>query len=348
MPGSVGAAIGAAVAYHAAPRRPPVPALSHRLARIALAGMIGWIALLFLPLATEPGPAEDAGHLVLLAPLVLVPLYLTGSVPATFGPAPRALSVASWMVLPGALGAAASLLLPIGPLAGAAAVPWALAAGAVAVWALLDGLRQWRDGTLDAAEAALALGWAALPGGAVWLFLARSGIETGYGTLVELLTAAHFHYAGALVPVWAGLLGRTLGPALLPVHRALTVGLIGGFWGVAVGIALSRGPVGGSLVETVSVIVLAASVIGLGVLGLIRAGRIESRATGLMIAVSGGSLVLALGLALWFHLGWRLGLDAPGFGWMVERHGWLVAFGFALWGGLGWRRLRPRPRATGT
>ncbi len=83
-----------------------MPALSHRLARLALAGMAGWLALLFLPLATDPGPAEEVGHLLLMAPLVLVPLYLVASVPASFGPAPRALDVASWLLLPGALGAA--------------------------------------------------------------------------------------------------------------------------------------------------------------------------------------------------------------------------------------------------
>ena len=64
---------------------------------------------------------------------------------------------------------------------------------------------------------------------------------------------------------------------------------------------------------------------------------------GLMVAVSGGALALAMGLALWFHLGPRLG-GGPGVGWMVEHHGWLNAVGFALWGALGWRRLKPRPR----
>ena len=323
-------------------RSPPVPALSRRLTRIAFVGMLTWVGLLFAPLATDPGPAQEAGHLVFLVPLVLAPLYLAASVPASFGPAPRALSVVSWLLLPGGLGAAASLLVPAGPLAGALVAPWALAAGALAVWAALGGLRQWRAGTLGAADVAVTVGWATLPGGAVWLFLARSGVGTGYGGLIELLTAAHFHYAGGLAAIWTGLLGRTLGPALRPIYRVLVVGLVAGFWGVAVGIALSRGPAGGSLVETVAVVVLAAAAVGAGGLGVVQAGRFEDRAAGLMVAVSGGSLVLAMGLALWFHLGARLGVDAPDVAWMTARHGWLNAFGFGLWGGLGWRRLRPR------
>ena len=320
-----------------------MPALSRRLARIAFVGMLAWLGLLFVPLATQPGPAEEVGRLVLLVPLVLAPLYLAASAPAPSEPAPRALSLASWLLLPSALAAAASLLVPVGPLAGALAVPWALAAGAVAAWAVVDGVRQWQTGALDTSGVAVAVGWATLPGGAVWLCLARSGVGTGYGELIELLTAAHFHYAGGLAAVWAGLLGRTLRPALRSVHRALIVGLVGGFWGVAVGIALSRGPAGGSPVETVAVVVLAASAAGVGVLGLVRAGRFEDRTAGLMVAVSGGALALAMGLALWFHGGARLGVDAPDVRWMVSRHGWLVAFGFALWGALGWRRLRPRP-----
>ena len=230
-------------------------------------------------------------------------------------------------------------------MAGALVVPWALAAAAVAWWALAEGVRQWRAGGLDAPEALLALGWATLPGGAAWLFLGRAGIDTGYGGLVDLLTAAHFHYAGALAAVWAGLLGRTLGPRLRRVHAPLAVGLVLGFWGVAVGIALSRGPAGGSPVETVAVVVLAVSAVGLGVLALIRAGGFESRASGGMVAISGGSLALALGLAVWFHVGTRAGTRAPAIDWMVDRHGWLVAFGFGLWGALGWRRIRPRPAA---
>jgi len=63
---------------------------------------------------------------------------------------------------------------------------------------------------------------------------------------------------------------------------------------------------------------------------------------------SWASLALALGLAVWFHVGTRLGLDAPGFDWMANRHGSLVAFGFGLWGAIGWRRVRPRGKGLGS
>ena len=308
-----------------------VPFLTQRLSRIAFAGMVAWLGLLFLPLATDTGTAEEAAHLVLLAPLALIPLFLTASVPASFAPAPRVLTAASWLLIPGMIGAAGSLLVPEGVVAGALAAR--------------EALGQWQSARLDAAEGALALGWATLPGGAVWLVLARSGIDTGYGSLVALLTAAHFHYAGALVLVWAGLLGRTLPARWHRLHAGLAVGLAVGFWGVAVGIALSRGPTGGSLVEALGVATLTTAAIGVGVLGVIRAGTFEDRTAGLMVAVSGGALALAMVLAGWFQFGARLGIDPPDIAWMTARHGWLNAFGFGLWGALGWRRVRPRQRA---
>ena len=323
-----------------------MPAVSLRLARTAFVGMVVWLGLLFVRLAVAPGPAEEVAHLVVLAPLVLVPLFLDASVPASFGPAPRALRVASWLVGPGALAAAASLVVPVGAGAGALAAVWLLAAASVAVWALAGALRQWRERTLGSADAVLAVGWAMLPGGAVWLVLARSGVETGYGELIGLLTAAHFHYAGAFAAVWAGLLGRSVGRSR--VHAALSAALVVGFWGVAVGIAWGRRPVGGSAVETAGVAVLAGAAIALGVWGVVRAGRFEDRTSGLMVAVSGGALVLAMALALWFHVGGTLGWAAPDVGWMAARHGALNAYGFGLWGALGWRRLRPRGSAAGS
>ena len=309
---------------------------------------MAWAALLFAPLAVEPGPVEEAAHLVLLAPLVLVPLFLDAAIPVTFGARPsRLLVAASWLIGPAALAASAAFLVAEGAGAGALVAPWVMATAFVAVWAVRGAADRARTGRLDAAEAVLAAGLAMLPGGALWLLASRAGIgQETYGPLVVLLTAVHFHYAAFALPVWSGLLGRALSggwAGLRQAHAVLGGGLVVGFWLVAAGIALSRGPAGGSLVETVGVVVFAASAVGTGLLGLVVAPRLGDRAGSLMVAVSGGALVLALVLSVWFNLGARLGLDAPDVVWMLERHGWLNAVGFGLWGALGWRRLRPRP-----
>ena len=262
---------------------PAMPELSRRLSRIALGGMIAWLALLFVRLGVAPGPAEEALHLVLLAPLVLVPMFLDASLGAAFGPAPRGLTAASWALIPGIAGAAASAVVPTGPLAGALAAAWLIPTTFIALWALGEAVRLGRSRSLGAAEVALAVGWGTLLGGAVWLVLARAGIDTGYGELVGVLTAAHFHYAGAFVAIWAGLWGRMVGPSR--GFTALVSALVAGFWGVALGIAWGGGPVGGSAVETTGVILLALAAIALGVVGVVWAGRVEDRKTGLMLAV---------------------------------------------------------------
>ncbi len=231
-----------------------MPALAARLSRVAFAGMVAWGALLFARLAVDPGPMEEGTHLVLLAPLVLVPLLLDASVPFSFSDRPlRLLTVASWAILPAALASAAAFLIPAGTATGWLTVPWIGVTALLAVWALRRALGLFRSGRLDAAEAVLTAGYAALPGGAVWLFFARSGVDPGpYGPLVVLLTAAHFHYAAFALPVWSGLLGRILAdtaPAFRRAHAFLSAGVVLGFWGVAAGIALSRGPAGASLLE---------------------------------------------------------------------------------------------------
>ncbi|WP_420456269.1 YndJ family transporter [Rubrivirga sp.] len=321
-----------------------MPALTRRLARIAFAGMLVWLALLFVPLATEPGPAEEAAHLVLLAPLALVPLLLTASAPASFAAPTRMLTAASWLLMPGALGAAAAFVVPAGPLAAGLAALWVVPTLALAAWALAEAVGRRRAGTLDATELAVAVGWSILPGGALCLVLARSGVDVGASPLAVLLATVHVHYAGAFALVWAGLLGRTLPDGWRRPHAVLVAGLVVGSLMIALGVAWRAWPSGSLAVASLGAALLTLSAAGVGGLGVVRAGSFEDRTAGLMVAVSGGALVLAMGLAAWVQFGARLGLDPPDVAWTAERYGWLVAYGFGLWGALGWRRLRPRPR----
>lgn len=325
-----------------------MPALSRRLSWSAFVGLVVWAALLVAPLQTGSGLEELTAYLVLLAPLVLVPLFLDAAIPASFSAdVPRLLTVVSWALLPGAVAAAAAFLVPVGTASGALAVPWLVATSALALWAVRQAWSRLRDRRLGPSEAVLHVGLAALPGGAAWLLFARAGIDPGlYGSLVVLLTAAHFHYGAFAAPVWSGLLGRVLvdrPPPLRRLNAVLGVGLVVGFWLVAAGITAGGRPAGGSAAETAGAVVLTLSAVGTGLLGLSVAPSFGDRWAGVMVAVSGGALALAMGLALWSNLGARLVDGAPDVAWMVPRHGWLVAVGFGLWGGLGWRRLRPRP-----
>lgn len=317
--------------------------------------MVAWCALLFVPLTSGGGTADLVSRLVLLAVLVVVPLLLETACDLWGGDA-RPMRWAARAALPGALLAAAAFLAPTGPWAGALTLGW-MAAAALVAW---EGLRRlvglWREGgggiagargLWERAEAtSLAVGMAALPGGAAWLTMSRAGIDPGpYGELIVLLTAIHFHYAAVVVPMWAGFLGRSLRerwPEALGAFRVAAAASVAGTPLVALGIALSRTPAGGTAPEAVGVALLCGGAIGLGALALGLAPRLPDRWGGLMVGTSGGALALAMGLALWFHFGDALGAGAPDVAWMVPRHGWLNGIGFALWGALGWRRRRPR------
>ena len=321
---------------------------SRRFAQAALAGLVVWCALLLVPLAPGVGVFGLTSRLVLLALLVVIPLLL-GTACDVWGEDARPLRWASRSALAAALLAAAAFLAPTGPRAGVFTLGWA----AFSLLVSLEGMRRllamWKDGLWRAEEVVLALGMVALPGGAAWLAMARAGIDPGpYGPLVVLLTAVHFHYAAVIAPLWAGFLGREIRQRWLAAHRAFAVlasAVVAGTPLVAFGIALSQTPAGGSLPETFGVLLLTVGAIGIGVLALGLAPRLEDRWGGLFVGISGAALVLAMTLALWFHLGDRLGLGAPDVAWMVPRHGWLNGVGFALWGALGWRRLRPRAAA---
>ena len=324
----------------------PDPFVSRRLTRTAFVGVLVWMGLLFLRLSVPPGPMELGAHLLLLAPLVLVPLFLDAA--ASTKPS-RFVLWASYGLTPASIAFASSFLLPTGRGAALLTVPWAVVTGLIALDALRRLRALWKDRRWDAAEAVLAAGFGMLPGGAVWAMVSRAGIDPGpYGELVVLLTAVHFHYAAFVAPVWAGLLGRFIAsarPAWQRLYAVFGLGVVLGTPLVAVGIAVSRGPAGGAAIETVGVVLLTISAIGLGALGLAMAPRVEDRWSGVMMAVSSGSLVAAMMLALWFNVGGRFGLASPDVAWMLPRHGWLNAIGFGLWGALGWRRLRPRELA---
>ncbi|MEO0558393.1 MAG: YndJ family transporter [Bacteroidota bacterium] len=320
----------------------PDPFVSRRLTRSAFIGVLAWMGLLFVPLSVS-GPMALGVHLLLLAPMVLVPLLLDAA--ASTRPS-RFIVWASYGLAPAALAFASSFLFPVGRGAALLIVPWTGVTLLIALDALGRLHSLWAERRWDVAEVVLAAGFGLLPGGAVWAILSRAGIDPGpYGELVVLLTAVHFHYAAFVAPVWAGLLGRLVAEARPALRRGFTafgLGVVLGTPLVAIGIAVSRGPAGGAAIETVGVVLLTLSAIGLGAVGLAMAPRVEDRWTGVMLAVSSGSLVVAMVLALWFNVGGRFGLASPDVVWMLPRHGWLNAIGFGLWGALGWRRLRPR------
>jgi len=302
-----------------------------------IGGGVAWVIILvlLLPGVVQIGVIE---LIFLLAPLVIVPLALPFMNETDQGRAGEFLFRLVRVTQPvGAVGAIIAFLLPTGLLAAIAAGGWLL----VTVLIALIGLnRLWRRGVRLQMEAlCVDAGLLFLPIGAGWLVLARLGTNPlGFGDIVVLLTAVHFHYAGFAAPIMTGLTGHALLPTTTTRHglyRAIAVGVIGGTPLVAAGITLSP------LLELIGAIVLATSLIGLAyLLAVIILPEIAYRPAQILLGVSAGSLVVGMLLTYAFALSEFSGSTLINIPQMARFHGPANAVGFALCGLSGWNMLR--------
>lgn len=288
----------------------------------------GLIWLLWL-LFARPTPRGEAwpGALILLATLVVVPLgcELCGTRE----------EIRKWL-LPAALPVAAAVLLPAGPIAAAAALPWSLATLAISIDA---GARLVRLRFRPLAETATLAGPAYLVVGGAWLLADRLGLTPlGFSSVIVRLTAAHFHYAGFALPLVAGLgLGRRAGT----VARAAAAGVVLGVPAVAIGITATQ--IGaGTAIETGAVALTSAAALLLAAVlaALARdpAAPPSSRTLWGIAAVSlAAAMILAAAYGGRFVFG-AVPLDIPRM-WAV--HGSLNALGFAIPALAAFRLARP-------
>ena len=301
----------------------------------AAVGAVVWVAALS---TGELGPIDRA---LALAPLVLVPLGLTVARTAAFEGTPGRLAAAATLAqFPAAALLTASLLVPGGIVAGALALPWLLVAAALALAGALR-LRERVRSTGPVAGGALAettvdAGLIYLPAAAVALVGSHLGITLWFEPVIVRLTAVHFHYAGFVLPVVAGVAARSLpdpGRAFRAVVGVVAVGPAL----IAVGIAFSP------LVEVASVAAFTVAVAGFGGLVVRRVAPTRPRGQAALLAVSALALPVSMLLALGFGVGEFVGWAPPGLdlGTMVLVHGSLNAFGFALAGLVGWRLTVP-------
>ncbi len=171
--------------------------------------------------------------LFLLAPWIVVPLAnsLIPSLDAS-GPLTGWQRASKWIIFAAAALATISFFLPTGTLAAAFAIAWLLVCASLA----LRGLRRlWRYRAQSFSQFCFAIGEAYVIVGGTWLVASRLGLQpVGFQEPIVLLTAVHFHFAGFLSAVLAGLTyeqlrescwSKPLGVALMGV--VLGPGLLG-------------------------------------------------------------------------------------------------------------------------
>lgn len=230
-------------------------------ARSVLGGLV-WIGLVCWH-PTSPYDVGWAHQLLLFSPLVLVPLVVRladrqDDTPMTG----RLLVLVNWLQLPAAL----VLVIAIVGLdndnvaAGMCTLPWLLVTGLLGLVGLL---RAWHRGGTPWPELSIDAGLIFLPIGGGWTVLHALGEQPlNFKPVIVLLTAIHFHYAGLVLPVIAGLAGRRL-PGTL--SRLVATGVTTGVPLVAVGITITQ--LGGTpLVETLSAWITATAAVGTAVL----------------------------------------------------------------------------------
>ncbi|WP_255198717.1 YndJ family protein [Halorarius litoreus] len=289
-------------------------------------GAVAWVA------ATLVGGLGPIDRALALAPLVLVPLGLGVALSGTIDRRTRRRRAVAvrWQPV-GALALLGSLLWSgSGWVAALLAVPWLVVTGLLGLVAL--GRIEHR-GPWPLAETVIDAGLAYVSVGAVALVLSTLGVTLWFEPVIVRLTAVHFHYAGFVLPVATGLVGRV---APGRGYRVLAAVVLVGPALIAVGISFSP------VVELVAVGGFTAAVAALGGYVVLAVAPTRPRTQGVLLAASAlalpVSMLLALGYAVAVFTGGDLGL---GIGTMVALHGSLNAFGFGLLAMVGWRLSVP-------
>jgi|SRR5579864_2142003 len=301
--------------------------------RTAAAGSLLWLILLVgVLLGSFRFSIFDL--LFLLAPLVVVPLALS-LLPATqVSPLSRINRCVIRYFLPsGAALTAASFFLRDGKAAGALVCVWLIVAMSLA----LDGLeRLIRTRLWSFPEFCFAIGEGYALVGGLWLLASRLGMQpVGFHEPIVLLTAVHFHYAGLMVAVLAGLVvsdARAIRPSF-----ALRVSLLCAVLGPGLlGLAFLVGPKLKLAAVGLIVIGECGTAFGTFRIGLADATGIG----GCLLLFGSASLILGMALAgIWavgeYPLHAFVNLEQ-----MARYHGVLNSLGFGLCSLVGWTLQR--------
>jgi hypothetical protein len=277
------------------------------------------------------GPIERA---LALAPLVLVPLGVGfAATPAFDGLAGRLYAAAVVSQPAGAALFAGSLVVDSDVVAAAMASAWLVVA---ILLALVATVRTADRGPWPLAETVIDAGLAYTVVGAAALVLYHLGLTLWFSPVIVLLTAVHFHYAGFVLPVTTGLVGRCAdadGALYRPLAGVVAVGPAI----IAVGISFSP------VVELLAVGVFTAAVAVLGGYIALRIAPTRRRPQAVLLAASALALPVSMLLALAYGVTSFTGRGFAGLSIsrMVSLHGTLNAFGFGLLATVGWRLSVP-------
>lgn len=267
--------------------------------------------------------------LFLLAPWIVVPLAASLIPSLEKSDSPAAPGPLRWIMFVAAALATISFFVPTGILAATFAGAWLLVCASFA----LRGLRRlWRYRAHSFSQFCFAAGEAYLIVGGSWLVASRLGLNpVGFQEPIVLLTAVHFHFAGFLSAVLAGLTFERLRETRW--SKALGAVLMGVVVGPGMlGLAFLVGP----KVKLAAVSMIVVGQVGLAS-GMVRValGNINPVGRALLL-LSSGCVVAGMALAASWALGEYPLQSFVELGRMERVHGMLNAIGFGICGLIGW------------
>ena len=234
-----------------------------------------------------------------------------------------------------------AFLLPGGVLAGVLASSWLALTALVAVLGLARLISR---RNLDIEELCIDAGAIYISVGGGWLVLSRLGLNPlGFGDLIVLLTAVHFHFAGFAALIITGVTGRIFFTPVAKgrprLYQTSTVGLIAGIPLVAAGITFSP------LLEMIGAIITATSLAILAYLIIFFVLKtITHRLAQSLLTVSALCLIIGVIFIYAYAIGEFSGYNLVSIALMARIHGVSNGLGFALCGLLACNILQPQPK----
>jgi len=281
-------------------------------------------------------------QLFLLAPLVIVPLGLTLiDVPQT---SKKLWHLHNFIKISQpfcALLVLFAFMLPSGILAGILTSSWLALTGLTTILGLARLISR---RNLDIKELCIDVGAIYISVGGGWLVLSRLGLNPlGFGNLIVLLTAVHFHFAGFAALIIIGVTGHILtsaSKAKSKLYHTSAFSLIVGIPLVAAGITFSP------LLEMIGAIITATSLAILAYLIIFFVLRvIINRLVQLLLTVSALCSIIGALFIYAFAIGEFSGHYLVSISLMVRIHGVCNALGFALCGLLAWNIWQPHSKS---
>lgn len=288
---------------------------------LILIGFITWLGFSFISFPDTTFSLSYVQILILAAPLWLIPLTW------------QLLDTPDWVDY---VGVSASIILAIAfvlepsVLAAILVLPWLILSTALAFEKLLD----WRVAkSFEVTHLCQLAAYLYLPVGAAWAFADRLGFRPlDFDATIVLLTVAHFHYAGFLLPTIVAFALKNISTKW---RKLIGWSVILGIPLVAIGITTSHL----DLPYWIEIMAVTVMVFGGFTTGLLHCflGIKNRNSTYGQLWFLGG-ITLMIGMTLAFCYGWRHVYLIPALSvpWMYAVHGTLNAMGFALPAVLGW------------